>query len=91
MLATVVAATNIDLSSFHFSPSSSNFYLWHSYLGHVLFSYLRFLVFIGALENLQTYDISDCSGFELIKFFALSFNQIISISSFLFNLIHSDV
>jgi len=36
-------ATTIDLSSFHLSPSSSSFYLWHSHLGHVLSSHLRFL------------------------------------------------
>ena len=37
------ATTTIDLSSFHLSLSSSSFYLWHSHLGHVLSSHLRFL------------------------------------------------
>jgi hypothetical protein len=38
-----VAATTVDLSSFRLSPSSSSFYLWHSRLGHVSSSRLRFL------------------------------------------------
>jgi len=42
-VATVVATTTVDLSFFRLSPSSSNFYLWHSCLGHVLSSRLRFL------------------------------------------------
>ncbi|XP_031257396.1 uncharacterized protein LOC116115383 [Pistacia vera] len=36
-------ATSVDLSSFHLSPSSSGFYLWHSRLGYVSSSRLRFL------------------------------------------------
>ena len=31
----VVAASSVDLSSFHLSSSSSSFYLWHSRLGHI--------------------------------------------------------
>jgi len=49
----VNVATNVDLTSFCWSPSSSNFYLWHSRLGHVLSSRLRFLVSTGALKNLK--------------------------------------
>ena len=41
--AIAVVTTTVDLSSFHLSFSSSSFYLWHSHLGHVLFSRLRFL------------------------------------------------
>ena len=37
-----VAITIVDLSSFRLSPSSSSFYLWHSRLGHVSSSHLRF-------------------------------------------------
>jgi len=37
------AATTADLSSFRLSLSSSSFYLWHSRLGHVSSSRLRFL------------------------------------------------
>ena len=33
VLATVVAT--IDFPSFHFSLTSSSFYLWHSHLSHV--------------------------------------------------------
>jgi cytosine/uracil/thiamine/allantoin permease len=46
---------------------------------------------MGALGNLQTCDISNCSGCKLVKFFALPFNQSIYVSSSSFNLIHSDV
>ena len=52
---------------------------------------LRFLVFIGALENLKTCDIFYCSGCKLVKFFALPFNQNIFISSSPFDMINSNV
>jgi len=89
--AAVAATTTVDLSSFHLSLSSSSFYLWHSRLGHVSSSRLRFLASTGALGNLKTYDISDCSGCKLAKFSALPFNRSISVSSSPFDLIHSDV
>jgi len=41
--ASAVATTIVDLPSFLLSPSSSSFYLWHSRLGRVLSSHLRFL------------------------------------------------
>ena len=69
----VTAATSVDLSSFRLSHSSI-FYLWHSRLGQVLSSHVRFLASIGVLENLQTHDISYCSGCKLAKFSALPFN-----------------
>ena len=87
----VVAATTIDLSSFCLSPSSSSFYLWHSCLGHVLSSRLRFLASTRALENLKTCDISNCSGCKLAKFSTLPVNQSIYVSSSPFDLIYSDV
>ena len=85
------AATTVDLSSFRLSISSSSFYLWHSRLGHVSSSRLRFLASTGALGNLKTCDISDCSGCKLAKFSALPFNRSIYVSSSPFDLIHSDV
>jgi len=85
------AATTVDLSSFRLSLSSSSFYLWHSHLGHVSSSRLRFLASTGALGNLKTCDISYCSGCKLVKFSALPFNRSISVSSSPFDLIHSDV
>jgi hypothetical protein len=54
-------------------------------------SRLRFLASTRALENLQTCDISDFSGYKLTKLFALPFNRSISISSSPIDLIHSDV
>jgi len=87
----VVAATAVDLSSFHLSHSSSSFYLWHSRLGHVSSSRLRFLAPIGALGNLQPCDISDYSGCKLVKFFPFPFDRSVYVSSFPFDLIHSDV
>ena len=86
-----VVATTIDLSSFRLSSSSSSFYLWHSRLGHVSSSRLRFLASTRALGNLKTCDISYCSGCKLAKFSALPFNQSIYVSFSPFDLIHSDV
>ena len=90
----VVAAavtSSVDLSSFCLRVSSSSFYSWHSCLGHVLSSRLRFLASTGALVNLKTCDISDYSGCKLEIFFVLPFNRSISISSSPFDLIHSDI
>jgi hypothetical protein len=70
----VAATTTSDLSSFHLSPSSSSFYLWHSHLGHVSSSCLRFLTSTRTLENLKTCDIFYCSGCKLAKFSVLPFN-----------------
>ena len=89
--AAVAATTIVDLSSFRLSFSSSSFYLWHSCLGHVSSSRLRFLASTEALGNLKTCDISDCSECKLTKFFALPFNRSISVSSSPFDFIHSDV
>jgi hypothetical protein len=91
VVVAAAATTTVDLSSFRLSLSSSSFYLWHSHLGHVSSSHLRFLASTGALGNLKTYDISDCSGCKLAKFSALPFNRSISVSSSPFDLIHSDV
>ncbi|TXG60844.1 hypothetical protein EZV62_012207 [Acer yangbiense] len=87
----VAAAFGVDLSSFRLSSSSSSFYLWHSHLGHVSASHLKYLASTGALENLQTHDIFYCSGCKLAKFSTLPFNQSISSSLSPFDLVHSDV
>jgi len=89
--AAAATTTTVDLSSFHLSLSFSSFYLWHSHLGHVSSSRLRFLASTGSLGNLKTCDISDCSGCKLAKFSTLPFNRSIFISSSPFDLIHSDV
>jgi len=89
--AAAAAATTANLSSFRLSLSSSSFYLLHSRLGHVSSSRLRFLASTGALGNLKTCDISDCSRCKLTKFSALPFNRSIFVSSSPFDLIHSDV
>ena len=70
----VSTATIVDLSSFHLSPSSSTFYLWHSRLCHISFSRLQFLASTRALGKLQTHNVSDCSRCKLVKFSALPFN-----------------
>ena len=44
-----------------------------------------------SFRKFENLDISDCSGCKLAKFFALPFNQSISVSSSPFDLIHSDV
>lgn len=74
-----VAASSVDLSSFRLSRSSSDFYLWHSRLGHVSASRLQFLASTGVLGHIKSYDISDCSGCKLAKFFALPFNKSLSV------------
>jgi hypothetical protein len=43
----VAATTSANLASFRLSPSSSSFYLWHSRLGHLSSSRLRFLASIS--------------------------------------------
>ena len=57
-----VAASSVDLSSFHLTSYFSSFYLWHSKLGHVSAPYLEYLISKESLGNLQTHDVSDCSG-----------------------------
>ncbi|KAJ9544353.1 hypothetical protein OSB04_024060 [Centaurea solstitialis] len=86
-----VAASSVDLSSFRLSHSSSVFYLWYVRLGHVSASRLQFLACTGALGQLKSYDISDCSGCKLAKFSALPFNKSMSCSFAPFDLVHSDV
>lgn len=85
-----MAASSINLSSFHLNSSFSNFHLWHSRLGHVSVSRLKHLISLGSLGNLPSHDISDCSGCKLKKKVALPFNCSTS-SIALFDLIHSDV
>ncbi|XP_039688543.1 uncharacterized protein [Medicago truncatula] len=63
------------LSSFRLNSYSSGFYLWHSRLGHVSASRLKYLSSTGALGKLQTSDISDSCGCKLAKFSALPFNK----------------
>ncbi|CAJ2675738.1 unnamed protein product [Trifolium pratense] len=89
--AASVSTSDIDLSSFRLNLSSSNFYLWHSRLGHVSASRLKYLASTGALGKLQIGDISDCCGCKLAKFSALPFNKSVSISKAPFDLVHSDV
>lgn len=86
-----VAASGVNLSSFHLNSSSSSFYLWHSRLGHVSAPRLKYLVSKGSLGSLHSHDISDCSGCKLAKFSALPFNRSVSYSVAPFDLIHSDV
>ena len=46
-MSTTIGVDTIDLSSFRLTSPSFN--LWHSHLGHVLFSCLKFLAFMGTL------------------------------------------
>nr|GEY33760.1 hypothetical protein [Tanacetum cinerariifolium] len=68
----LVDAPSVVLSDAYYIPSlimnlapvskicdSRSFYLWHSRLGHVSGSHLRFLASTGALGKLDTHDISD--------------------------------
>ncbi|GJV87666.1 retrovirus-related pol polyprotein from transposon TNT 1-94 [Tanacetum coccineum] len=85
------ASSSVDLSSFWLNRFSSAFYLWHSWLGHVSGSRLRFLASTGALGKLDAHDISNCSGCKLAKFLALPFSNSISSSTAPFDIVHSDV
>ncbi|GJV72017.1 retrovirus-related pol polyprotein from transposon TNT 1-94 [Tanacetum coccineum] len=85
------ASSSVDLSSFWLNRSSSAFYLWHSRLGHVSGSRLRFLASTGALGKLDAHDISDCSGCKLAKFSALLFSNNVSSFTAPFDTVHSDV
>jgi hypothetical protein len=60
-------------------------------LGHVLYSRLRFLASMEALENLKTCEISYYNRCKLTKFYVLPFNRSIFVSSSPFDLIHSNV
>ena len=73
------------------SPLSSEFYLWHSRLGHVSVSRLNFLASSGVLGHLNSCDISDCSGCKLEKISALPFNKSMSCSAAPFYIINSYV
>ncbi|KAL6527326.1 hypothetical protein OROGR_016416 [Orobanche gracilis] len=88
---TNMAAYGVNLSNFHLNSSSSKFVLWHSRLGHISGSRLKFMVSNGVLGNLKTRDSSDCSGCKLGKFSALPFSLSNSKSKAPFDLMHSDV
>nr|KYP48835.1 hypothetical protein KK1_029478 [Cajanus cajan] len=75
-----VVASIVDLSSFNLNSASSSFYLWHSRLGHVSSSRLKYLASTRALGKLQTSDIFYCCGCKLAKFIALPFSKSVSIS-----------
>lgn len=70
------------------NSSSSSFYLWHSRLGHVSASRLKYLASTGVLGKLKISDISDCCGCKLAKFSAL---PSLYVSNAPFDLIHSNV
>jgi hypothetical protein len=84
VIITTVVTIIVDLSSFCLSHSSSSFYLWYARLGHVLSSRIRYLVSTGALGNLKTCDISDCSRCKLAKF---SIYLLIKVFMFLLHLL----
>nr|GEV58535.1 Gag-Pol polyprotein [Tanacetum cinerariifolium] len=85
------ASSSVDLSSFWLNRSSLAFYLWHSRLGHVSGSHLRFLASTRALKKLDVHDIFNCSGCKLAKFSSLSFQNSVSSSNAPFDLVHFDV
>lgn len=51
-LSTHATTMPVKLSNFHLTSSSSKFYLWHSRLGHVSGSRLRFMCNSGLLGDL---------------------------------------
>ncbi|KAK3011673.1 hypothetical protein RJ639_010686 [Escallonia herrerae] len=80
-----------------FTPSSiqttdgSSMELWHSRLGHVSGSRLKYTVSNGLLGDILYCDVSNCKGCKLRKFNALPFRKSTSVSCVPLDLIHSDV
>lgn len=86
-----VASSSVDLSSFCLRPSSFEFYLWHSRLGHVSSSRLNYLISSGSLVKVKGHDISDCNGCKLAKFSFLPFTKCGTVTKSSFDLSHSNV
>ena len=78
----VAAATTIS--------SNPSLALWHARLGHASSSQVQQLVSRGLLSSVSTKNF-DCVSCQLGKQSALLFNTSESISTKIFNLIHSDV
>lgn len=72
------------------SPSSVPFGIWHSRLGHVSLSRLRFLISKGVLGSTINEHL-DCQSCQLAKQHALSFHKSTSVTSAPFDLVHSDI
>ncbi|KAF5956478.1 hypothetical protein HYC85_003703 [Camellia sinensis] len=68
------------LSSFQLNSQSSQFYLWHSRLGHLSVDRLRSLAKSGFLGNVSSSQIDECRACKLAKMLALPFNKSTSIS-----------
>ena len=81
----------MDLSSFRLSSFFPHFHLWHSRLGHVFASRLKFLASTRVLCTLNNHDISHYNGSKLAKVFTLTFNKSNSFSLAPFDLVHYDV
>ena len=64
--------------------------LWHARLGHASFSRVQQLASRGLLVSVSTENF-DCVSCQLGKQPALPFNSSESISTYIFDLIHSDV
>lgn len=79
------------LSAFHLKKQLTLFDFWHSRLGHVSSSRLKYMLSAGLLGSVPYSDISDCKGCKLAKFSALPFNKSTTVSSAPFDLIHSSV
>ncbi|CAL5443960.1 unnamed protein product [Camellia sinensis] len=79
------------LSSYQLDSQSSQFYLWHSRLGHLSVDRLRSLAQSGLLGKVSPSQIDECRGCKLAKMSALPFNKSTSISVSPFSLVHTDV
>lgn len=65
----IKVASSVDLSSFLLTSKSSMFDLWYFCLGHISSSHLTYLVFIDVLGNLNSHNISNCSGSKASKIY----------------------
>ena len=83
--------SSFAFSSFRVNKHSFAFHLWHSRLGHVSSSRLRYMLSTGSLGHVPYYSISDCVGCKLGKFSAIPFNKSNYVTSAPFELVHSNV
>lgn len=83
--------TSLPLATSTFRASPSEFYLWHSRLGHLSFMRLKHLIRTGVLGHVTIEHFLDCIGCKISKHTALPFNVSSSATAAPFDLIHSDI
>ena len=83
-------AAHVSIAAAATVSSIPSLALWHARLGHASSSRVQQLAFRGLLGSVSTENF-DCVSCQLGKQLALPFNSSKSISTDIFDLIHSDV